>query len=378
MDKDIPRVSSMGVFRSDPEIKDEISPPLNSADVKTADGTFKRRDAGWRSFISNEEGAEFPAEAGRYHLYVAAACPWAHRTLIVRKLKGLEDVISTTTVMPTFRRTKPDQDSHAGWVFGNPNGEPYENPAGSAGPFPAYIEGCEPDPEFGAFSIREIYERCGDSAKLYSVPLLWDKKTKTIVSNESSEIIRMLNSQFNAFAKHPKVDLYPENMRTRIDAVNEWIYSDLNNGVYRCGFCKTQDAYEQAITTLTEAFDKVDSILQRSRFIAGDRFTEADVRLFVTLVRFDEVYTVYFKTNSRMVSYTHIVMNYCREIFQMKGIEDTINMDQIKQHYYTSHPSFNQFSIIAKGNNFMERMAEGHDRWKIGGPLGFLFGFIPF
>jgi len=249
---------------------------------------------------------------------------------------------------------------------------------GVGGPFPATMEGCEPDPEFGAFSIREIYERAGDTAKLYSVPILWDKKTKTIVSNESADIIQMLNSEFNEFAKNPGLDLNPTDMKESMDSVNEWIYTDFNNGVYRCGFAKTQDAYNKAVASLTVAFDKIDGILQKSRFIAGNRFTLADVRLFVTLLRFDEVYTCYFKANTRMVSHTPAILNYVREIYQMPGVKETVVMDQIKIHYYTSHPNFNYFAIVPMGMDFVGKLEAPHDRWKIGSPLSPILGLLPF
>lgn len=353
------------------------SPPM-TADSRSKDGNFIRRDAGWRSWISREPDAEFPPAAGRYHLYVAAACGWANRTLLVRKLKGLEDCISITMVLPTWRHTKPGIDEHCGWVFANPNGEPYKTPNEMGGPVPATMVGCDPDPEYNAYSIREIYEKAGDVNQLYSVPILWDKIKKTIVSNESADIIQMLNSEFNDYAKNPDLNLYPNDMKEQIDSVNEWIYPDFNNGVYRCGFAKTQDAYDAAIASLTEAFDKLDKILQTSRFIAGDRLSLADIRLFPTLLRYDEVYSCYFKANTRLIAYTPSILNYCREIYQMEGIAETIIMDQIKQHYYTSHPTFNHFGIIPKGMNFIQLLQEPHDRWKIGHPLEFLFHLLPF
>jgi putative glutathione S-transferase len=177
-----------------------------------------------------------------------------------------------------------------------------------------------------------------------------------------SEIIRMLNSEFNAFAKNPDLDAYPEDMRDAIDKVNEWIYPTINNGVYRCGFARSQGAYDAAITELTDSFDRIDQILQKQRFIAGDRFTEADTRLFVTLVRFDEVYAVYFKTNTRSCTYTPSILNYLREIYQMPGVKDTVNMEQIKAHYYCSHPTLNHYSIIPRGSNFVGLLEEPHNR----------------
>lgn len=298
------------------------------------------------------------------HRFVAYACPWAHRTLMTRALKGLEDTISVTVVHPTWRKTKPDDvaDKHTGWVFGNPIGEPFVNTIGLGGPFPPSYSGNDPDPVFNSFSVRDLYEKVGDTGGKYTVPILWDKKLSTIVSNESSEIIKMLNSEFNEFAKCPDLDLNPPELTEKMSEVDDWIYPGLNNGVYRCGFATSQQAYDIAIADLTEAFDKVDSILKTQRFIAGDKPTLSDIRLFVTLLRFDEVYVVYFKTNTRTVTHTESILNYCREIYQMPGIGDTVNMEQIKAHYYTSHPTLNHYSIIPKGADFMKLLELPHNR----------------
>jgi glutathionyl-hydroquinone reductase len=194
---------------------------------------------------------------------------------------------------------------------------------------------------------------------------LYDTLQDTIVSNESSDIIRMLNSEFNEFSKYPDIDLYPEELRSKIDEINDWVYPTINNGVYRCGFATTQTAYDEAITELTTSFDRVDTILQQQRYIAGNVLTEADVRLFVTLLRFDEVYAVYFKTNTRSVSNTPSILNYLRDIYQSyPGVAETVNMEQIKAHYYTSHPKLNYYSIIPKGNpNYMtELLQQPHHR----------------
>ena len=296
--------------------------------------------------------------------YVAYACPWAHRTLMVRALKGLEDAISITVVHPTWQKTKPNDssDKHCGWVFGNPSGMPLTNTINLGGPFPPAYPGNEPDPVFHSFSVRELYERAGDIDGKYTVPILWDKKLNTIVNNESSEIIKMLNSELNDFAKYPNLDLNPSDRNEQMDNVDTWIYPNLNNGVYRCGFATSQPAYDKAITDLTEAFDKVDEILKTQRFIAGDTLTLSDIRLFVTLLRFDEVYAVYFKTNSRTVSYTESILNYCREMYQMAGVAETVNMEQIKAHYFTSHPDLNHWSIIPKGIDFVHLLEIPHNR----------------
>jgi glutathionyl-hydroquinone reductase len=316
---------------------------------------------------------EFPAAGnGRYHLYVAYACPWAHRTLMVRALKGLQDAITVTVVHPVWQRTRPDDpnDLHTGWFFGSSSEEGLTNADGHGGPFPTAFANNEPDPHGNAVSIRDVYERAaalkqGGTGGVYSVPILWDTVQNTIVSNESSEIIRMLNSEFNAFSTNPSLDLYPADMRDAIDAVNEWVYPTINNGVYRCGFAKSQEAYDQAIAQLTESFDRVEQILQKQRYIAGDRFTEADVRLFVTLLRFDEVYVVYFKCNTRSVEHSDAILNYCREIYQMPGVKETVDMKQIKTHYFASHPKLNFYSIIPAGRNFIQLLEQPHNRHKM-------------
>jgi putative glutathione S-transferase len=285
---------------------------------------------------------------------------------MVRELKGLQSVIGLTVVLPTWKQTKPHVDTHSGWVFATTEDQPYPNTIGIGGPFFSVEPGCEPDPIWGAATVRELYEKAGDTRGLYSVPILWDKVNKTIVSNESSEIIQMLNSEFNDFASNPSLDLYPADLKVEIDEANKWVYDALNNGVYRCGFAKTQQAYTAAVQSLTAAFDKADGILQKQRYLAGDRLTLADIRLFATLVRFDEVYTVYFKCNSRMVTYTPALMNYCRELSQMAEIQATLWMGQIKQHYYTSHPALNNWSIIPMGNDFVAKLSEPHNRGALG------------
>ena len=199
--------------------------------------------------------------------------------------------------------------------------------------------------------------------KIYSLtPVSMSFPLSLTVVDRSAEIIRMLNSEFNAFAKNPELDIRPDSLIESIDAVNDWIYPRLNNGVYRCGFAQSQAAYDKAITELTDAFDKVENILQKQRFIAGDTFTEADIRLFVTLLRFDEVYVVYFKTNTRSVANSPAILNYCREIYQMPGVKETVNMEQIKAHYYCSHPMLNTYSIIPRGPGFVDLLEQPHNR----------------
>lgn len=280
---------------------------------------------------------------------------------MMRGLKGLEDSISVTIVHPTWQRTAGDlvEDMHSGWVFADPSGPPLTNSMGAGGPFPASYPGNEPDPILGAKSIRQVYEKAGDTNGKYTVPILWDKKLNTIVSNESSDIIEMLNSEFNDFAKNPDLDLSPEELRPEMDAVNEWIYPHLNDGVYKCGFATSQVAYDAAIDELTKAFDKVEAILERQRYIASDEtLTLSDIRLFVTLIRFDPVYIVYFKTNTRSVAQSPALLKYCREIYQMPGVAETVDMEQIKVHYFTSHPRLNALSIIPRGTDFEALLKE--------------------
>lgn len=182
------------------------------------------------------------------------------------------------------------------------------------------------------------------------------------MNNESSEIIRMLNSEFNEFAKNPELDFYPETIRQQIDEVNGWVYPTINNGVYRCGFAQSQEAYDEAIDQLTASFDRIEDILSKQRYIAGSQFTEADIRLFVTLLRFDEVYIVYFKTNTRSVRESPAILNYMREIYQMPGVAETCNMEQIKSHYFCAHASLNRYSIIPKGIDFIGLLTLPHNR----------------
>ena len=263
-----------------------------------------------------------------------------------------------------WQRTKPDDpnDNHTGWTFAVPDGKPFANSIGIGGPFPSSYPENTPDPNLHAKNIREIYEKVGDKDGKYTVPILFDKKLKTIVSNESSEIIQMLNSEFNDFASFPEVDLAPDQLTKSMDDMDSWIYTSLNNGVYQCGFAKSQQAYNKAIEDLTAAFDRIEEILSKQRFITGDTFTLSDIRLFVTLLRFDEVYVVYFKTNTRAVANSAVLLNYCREIYQMNGVASTVNMAQIKEHYYCSHPDLNKFSIIPKGTDFESLLKEPHDR----------------
>ena len=236
------------------------------------DGAFVRRPTSFHGVCSADADAEFPAEPGRYHLYVSYACPWAHRTLIVRVLKGLQKVISFDVVHHLL--------TSDGWSFDTD------------------IEGATGDRVNGNRYLKEAYFASNpDYEGAITVPVLWDKDSGRIVNNESSEIIRIFNSAFQSHAEHPEVDLYPEPLRERIDELNDWIYPDINNGVYRCGFARSQKAYSAAFDSLFSALDRAEEILGQHRFLTGDTLTEADVRLFTTLVRFDAVYLTHFKTN---------------------------------------------------------------------------------
>jgi len=282
--------------------------------------------------------------------------------MIVANLKGLRDHITFSVVHPTWQRTKPESDEHCGWVFRNPE-DPSVSSIQGFGSFDC--EGCIPDYINQTKTVRELYEKCGGTTGRYSVPILWDKKEDTIVNNESSEIIRMLNSSFNELAIFKDLDLYPNELQKEINEINTFVYDGINNGVYKCGFAKTQEAYNQAFNELFDALDKVEEILSKNRFLVGNRFTEADVRIFPTLVRFDEVYVVYFKCNKkRIIDYPNI-LNYCREIYQMPGIKETVNMKHIKTHYYTSHKDINYYAIIPNGNNFIAELEKPHDRNKL-------------
>jgi len=288
------------------------------------EGEFVRHQTGFRSQIRADFSTSFPPASGRYHLYVSYACPWAHRTLITRKLKGLDTAISFDVVDPLLPQT--------GWSFG-------DSSPGSTG-----------DRINGFHDLRQAYLASNsDFEGAVTVPVLWDKESGQIVNNESSEIIRMFNSEFQEYATNPELDLYPTDKRGQIDDVNNWIYRYINNGVYRCGFATTQRAYSKAFNRLFDALDHVEVILADTRFLAGSAFTEADVRLFTTLVRFDAVYATHFKCNlRRIVDYPNI-WGYTRDIYQMPGVAETVNMEHIKSHYFVSHRHINPFGIIPDG-----------------------------
>jgi putative glutathione S-transferase len=291
-------------------------------------GAFVRKDSVFRNWITPDgltgptgEGG-FKAEPGRYHLYVSHACPWSHRTVILRKLKRLEDVISMSVVHPHM--------GAKGWKF-----EPYPD--------------ATKDAVNGRHYLYEIYKLARpDYTGIVQVPVLWDKERKTIVNNESSEIIRMFNSAFEDYTE-ARTDYYPQHLRNAIDEVNQLVYANVNNGVYRCGFASTQQAYEEAFDRLFETLGELDACLARQRYLVRSTLTEADWRLFVTLVRFDPVYYSHFKCNlGRIIDYPYLA-NYMRDLYQHFGVAETINFDHIKRHYYTSHDAINPNRIIPKG-----------------------------
>lgn len=298
-------------------------------------GQFKRKAAQFRNWVTADGSAGpsgrggFKAEPGRYHLYVSMACPWANRTLIFRQLKGLEEMISVSVVHWYM--------AERGWTF-------------KAG------DGVIPDPIHNAEYLHQVYTNAdADYSGRVTVPILWDKQTNTIVSNESSEIIRMFNSAFDEVGAKPG-DFYPEDLREEIEKINARVYSDVNNGVYKAGFATTQSAYESAVLTLFETLDWLEDRLSSQPYLLGDQPTEADWRLFTTLIRFDPVYVGHFKCNiRRLADYPHL-WAYTRNLYQHDGISDTVNMQHIKQHYYVSHTTINPTGVVPVGPDMHEML----------------------
>jgi len=318
---------------------------LDETDVQ---GAFKRVNSVWRNVI--EEDGQFAPEPNRYHLYVALACPWADGALAALFMKGLEDCIGYSVVHPTWQRSRPEdpQDQHHGWTFRQPGDAPLSNGLGH-GSFEC-DDALVPDSVNGAKFVRDIYEKAGDTGGKYSTPLLWDKKQNTIVNNESMDILRMFNSKFNKWAKMPELDLFPASLEADCEAANAWIYPNINNGVYRCGFAKSQEAYDIAAQDLAGALSKAEELLSKQRYVCGDTFTYMDLRLFMTLIRFDAVYVVYFKTNMGTIEMNFPnLLEYCKDVYQVPGMAKAINMRHIKMHYFTSHPDLNKFAVIPKG-----------------------------
>ncbi|NUB27185.1 glutathione S-transferase family protein [Azospirillum brasilense] len=286
-------------------------------DTKNSGGAFVRPETQFRNWVRADGSTPFQPEAGRYHLFVSLACPWAHRTLVLRKLKGLEDVIGVTVVDPLMREE--------GWTFP------------------------EPDPITGSTRLHEVYTKADPTySGRVTVPVLWDRKTGTIVSNESAEIVRMLNREFDAFGD-ASLDFYPAELAEEIDRLNAFVYDRVNNGVYKAGFATSQEKYEQAFDALFAALDELDERLAKQRYLLGNRQTEADWRLFTTLVRFDAVYVGHFKCNLRRIAdYPHL-SGYLRDLYQVPGVAETVDFHHIKRHYYASHTMINPTGVVPKG-----------------------------
>lgn len=314
------------------KLKDQLDFPVEK-------GEFVRWESQFRHWITPDGSAGptgeggFTAEKDRYHLYISHACPWAHRTMIFRKLKGLEEIISYSVVNPKM--------GHESWDFKDFNGE-------------------TGDDLYDSKYLYEVYNKVApDYDGVVTVPVLWDKKQQVIVNNESAEIIRMFNSAFSAFTDND-TDYYPETLRAEIDTINTLVYDNINNGVYKSGFAKTQAAYEKAFDNLFAALDKVETILSKQRYLVGDQITEADWRLFPTLLRFDPVYVGHFKCNLRRIADYPNLSNYLRELYQWPGVAETVHMDHIKTHYYWSHESINPTRIVPKGPDI--DLTRSHDR----------------
>ena len=312
-------------------------------DMRVRDGHFVRKPTTFHNYVTADGRpgptgtGGFAAKPGRYHLYVSLACPWAHRTLIFRKLKKLEEAISVSVTAALLTKR--------GWEFGTEPGATLDTVNGKSTIADIYVLS---DPHYSGRA---------------SVPILWDKKTRTVVNNESSEIIRMLNSAFNAFTG-VRTDYYPVELRDEIDSINDRVYETVNNGVYRAGFATTQPAYEEAARALFATLDYLEERLSRQRYLVGRQITEADWRLFTTLVRFDAVYYSHFKCNlRRVVDYSNL-WNYLRELYQVPGIAETVSLDHIKRHYYGSHRNVNPTGIVPIGPiiDFMQP----HDRGRFG------------
>lgn len=322
---------------------------MATADQQTnASGAYVRARSAFRDVI--ETGSRFEPEAGRYHLHVSLACPWACGTLSMLYLKGLEKIVSHSIVHPTWQHTRPDSedDQHRGWVYRSPSDEPLASPAGY-GSFPC-DDALKPDEVTECASIRQVYELAGAApGTTYSTPVLWDRKEKTIVNNESTEILQMFNSAFDDLGT-TEVDLYPAEHEQALQDLNDLVYNNINNGVYRAGFARSQSAYDTAVSEVFAALDRVEEHLSTQRYLTGSQFTWLDLRLFHTLVRFDPVYHTYFKTNEKHIADYPNLLGYMRDIYGIEPVGKTINMEHIKTHYFSSHPQLNSFAIVPKHN----------------------------
>ncbi|HEY6487441.1 MAG TPA: glutathione S-transferase family protein [Candidatus Cybelea sp.] len=297
---------------------------------QTADGSFKRQEDTFRGWVTADGSSGYPAQAGRYHLYVSLACPWACRTVIVRKLKGLEDAIGMTVVDPIR--------DERGWRFT-----------------------AQPDPVNGWAFLSEAYTATdrGYNSRV-TVPVLWDKERGRIVSNSDDDIMRMFETQFDAVAAKPELDLYPSDLRPHIDELNDFLYETFNNGVYRAGFATSQAAYERAAYEVFTTIDAMEERLAYQRYLLGARPVETDWRFFVTLVRFDPVYYGHFKCNLRRVVDYPNLYGYLRDLYQIDGVAETVDFDQIKRHYYITQDEINPTGIVPIGP--IVDLAEPHDR----------------
>lgn len=311
-------------------------------DTKSSGGRYIRKASAFRSWVTTDGSAGpsgvsgFKAEPDRYHLYVSLACPWAHRTMIFRALKGLVDMIDVSVVHWFMGEN--------GWTF-------------------APGDGSTSDPVHNADFLHQVYTAArSDFSGRVTVLVLWDKRQNTIVSNESAEIIRMFNSAFNCVGAKPG-DYYPEADRAEIDEINSRIYDTVNNGVYKAGFATTQEAYEEAFDPLFETLDWLDQRLATQRYLMGAHMTEADVRLFTTLVRFDPVYVGHFKCNKRRIADYENLFPYVRDIYQHPGIAETIDLGYIKKHYYGSHTTVNPTQVVPKGPDIDYTVAHGRERF---------------
>ncbi|GAA3710845.1 glutathione S-transferase family protein [Oceanisphaera sediminis] len=309
-------------------------------DTEENKGRFKRSESQFRNWITTDGAAGptgksgFAAEAGRYHLYVSLACPWAHRTLMMRSLKGLEDMISVSVVHPLM--------GEHGWTFNTD------------------FEGATGDALYRLDYLYQLYLKAdaGYSGRV-TVPVLWDKQQETIVSNESADIIRMLGGAFDHLGARAD-DYYPSELRLHIDDINAEVYDTINNGVYKAGFATRQPAYDDAVSALFTGLDRLEQRLDQQRYLVGNRLTEADIRLWTTLVRFDAVYHTHFKCDHRKISEYPNLYGFLRDLYQHAGIADTLNMNHIRHHYFCSHPSINPHGIISIGP--AQDWSAAHDR----------------
>lgn len=310
---------------------------ISERDQEDEKGRFVRPSTTFRDKITADGSSGLKAEAGRYHLYICWACPWAHRTAIMRSLKGLEDVIGLSVVAPEIKENS--------WEFSDDSDT-------------------IPDTVNHTRYLWEVYLKADPNySGRVTVPVLWDKQTNTIVNNESREIIRMFDTEFEALAKN-KVNFYPKELQGEIDKTIDAIYQPINNGVYRAGFATQQEAYDEAVTELFENLDRWESVLSKQRYLCGNQITEADWCMFTTLLRFDPVYYVHFKCNiHRIFDYSNL-WNYLLDLYQQPGVKATCNLDHIKRHYYKSHPNVNPSRIVPKGP--MIDLDAAHNRSRIG------------